>query len=86
MAASTHIVLLAGRASKPIPRQPDSHVTLPGYVRSNSEQECLPHTVQEETEEGHEHQVFGAPVAESFGALEVNPDAEGCKGVTEDAV
>ncbi|XP_012782033.2 parathyroid hormone 2 receptor [Ochotona princeps] len=86
MAASTHMVLLAGRASKPIPRQPDSHVTLPGYVRSNSEQECLPHTVQKETEEGNERQGFGAPVAESFRALEVNPDAEGCKAVTEDAV
>ncbi|ELK33538.1 Parathyroid hormone 2 receptor [Myotis davidii] len=54
MAASTRMVLLSGKATKTAGQQPDSHVTLPGYVRSNSEQDCQQHLIHEETKEGVE--------------------------------
>ncbi|KAF6362040.1 parathyroid hormone 2 receptor [Rhinolophus ferrumequinum] len=83
-AASTRMVLISGKATKTASRQPDSHVTLPGYVRSNSEQDCLPHLIHEETKEGTGRQGDEIPMEESSRPLECNPDAEGSKGEMED--
>lgn len=83
-AASTRMVLISGKATKTASRQPDSHVTLPGYVRSNSEQDCLPHLIHEETKEGNGRRGDEIPMEESSRPLECNPDAEGSKGEMED--
>ncbi|KAG8520989.1 Parathyroid hormone 2 receptor [Galemys pyrenaicus] len=55
---STSVVLISSKATKTTSRQPDSHVTLPGYVWSNSEQECLPQSIHEETKENNGQQIF----------------------------
>lgn len=79
------MVLISGKATKTAIRQPDSHVTLPGYVWSNSEQDCLPHSIHEETKEGNRRQGDEIPM-ESSRPLECNPDAEGSKGEMEDVL
>lgn len=67
-------------------RQPDSHVTLPGYVWNNSEQDRLPHLIHEETTEGNGRQGDEIPLEESSRPLEFNPDPEGSKRETEDVL
>ncbi|KAJ8778924.1 hypothetical protein J1605_013158 [Eschrichtius robustus] len=86
MAASTRVVLISRKAAKTASRQPDSHVTLPGYVWSNSEQDCLPHLIHAETKESDRKQGDAIPMEESSTPLEFNPDPEGSKGETEDAL
>ncbi|XP_074220191.1 parathyroid hormone 2 receptor isoform X3 [Camelus bactrianus] len=86
VAASTRMVLISGKAAKTAGRQPDSHVTLPGYVWSNSEQDCLPHLIHEETKESNGRQGDEITTEESSRQLEFHPDHEGRKGETEDAL
>ncbi|KAM8788115.1 parathyroid hormone 2 receptor [Rhynchonycteris naso] len=86
MAASTRGVLISGKATKMARRQPDSHVTLPGYVWSNSEQDCLPHLIHEETREGDGRQGPETPMEMSSGPLACTPDPEGSKGEAEDSL
>nr|XP_012607561.1 parathyroid hormone 2 receptor isoform X1 [Microcebus murinus] len=82
-AASARMVLVSGRAARGAGRQPDSHVTLPGYVGSNSEQDCLPHSIHEETKEGCGEQGNGIPMEASSRPVAFNLDTEGCRE-TED--
>uniref|UniRef100_A0A4X1UTI7 Parathyroid hormone 2 receptor n=1 Tax=Sus scrofa TaxID=9823 RepID=A0A4X1UTI7_PIG len=86
MAASTRSVLISGKAAKTAGPQPDSHVTLPGYVWSNSEQDCLPHLIHEEAQESNGRQGDEIPMEESSRRLDFNLDPEGGKGETEDAL
>uniref|UniRef100_G1PBN2 Parathyroid hormone 2 receptor n=1 Tax=Myotis lucifugus TaxID=59463 RepID=G1PBN2_MYOLU len=86
MAASTRMVLLSGRATKTAGQQPDSHVTLPGYVRSNSEQDCQQHLIHEETKEGNGRQGEETPVEVSSRPMEGAPVPEGIKGEIEDVL
>ncbi|KFO18322.1 Parathyroid hormone 2 receptor [Fukomys damarensis] len=86
MAASTRMVLISGKPTKTASRLPDSHVTLPGYVWSNSEQDCLPHSIHEETKEGSRGQGDAIPMEESPRPLEFTLDTEECKGETEDVI
>ncbi|XP_068825116.1 parathyroid hormone 2 receptor isoform X2 [Capricornis sumatraensis] len=86
MAASTRVVLISGKAAKQASRQPDSHVTLPGYVWSNSEQDCLPQLIHEETKESGGRQGDEILMEESSRPLELNTGLEGSKGETEDAL
>ncbi|XP_062933662.1 parathyroid hormone 2 receptor isoform X2 [Cynocephalus volans] len=86
VAASTRTVLLSGTAAKTARRQHDSHVTLPGYVRSNSEQDCLPQSTHEETKEGNGRQRDDIPMEDSSRPLAFNPDTEGHDGDTEDVL
>ncbi|XP_049470978.1 parathyroid hormone 2 receptor isoform X2 [Panthera uncia] len=86
VAASARMVLISGKATKTAGHQPDSHVTLPGYVWSNSEQDCLPHLIHEETKEGNARRGDEIPMAESPRPLEFNPDPEGSRGETEDVL
>ncbi|XP_058156244.1 parathyroid hormone 2 receptor isoform X2 [Dasypus novemcinctus] len=85
MAASTRMVLLSGKANKTVSRQLDSHVTLPGYVQSNSEQDCLPQSIHEEATGDSGLQGDGIPLEPSR-PLEFIPDLEGSKGETEDVL
>ncbi|XP_060007299.1 parathyroid hormone 2 receptor [Lagenorhynchus albirostris] len=85
-AASTRMVLISRKAAETASRQPDNHVTLPGYVWSNSEQDCLPHLIHAETKESDRRQGDAIPMEESSTPLEFNPDLEGSKGETEDAL
>lgn len=80
MAASTRMVLISSKVTRMTSLQPDSHVTLPGYVWSNSEQDCLPHSIHEETKEGNGRQGDEIPMRESSKTL------EGSKGEMEDVL
>ncbi|XP_059558944.1 parathyroid hormone 2 receptor [Myotis daubentonii] len=86
MAASTRMVLLSGKATKTAGQQPDSHVTLPGYVRSNSEQDCQQHLIHEETKEGNGRQGEETPVEVSSRPVEGTPVPERIKGEIEDVL
>ncbi|XP_058295059.1 parathyroid hormone 2 receptor isoform X2 [Hylobates moloch] len=86
VAASTRMVLISGKAAKIASRQPDSHITLPGYVWSNSEQDCLPHSFHEETKEDSGRQGDDILMEKSSRPIESNPDTEGCQGETEDVL
>ncbi|XP_028742556.1 parathyroid hormone 2 receptor [Peromyscus leucopus] len=83
MGPSTRLVLISGKPTKNASRQIDSHVTLPGYVWSNSEQDCQPHSTPEETREGHGRQGDDIPVGESSRPVAFTLDTEGCKGHIE---
>ncbi|XP_008143443.2 parathyroid hormone 2 receptor [Eptesicus fuscus] len=86
MAASTRMVLLSGKATKTAGQQPDSHVTLPGYVRSNSEQDCQQHLIHEETKEGNGRLGEETPMEVSSRPVEGTPAPEGIKGEIEDVL
>ena len=86
MAASTRMGLISGKAPKKASRQPDSHVTLPGYVWSNSEQDCLPQLIHQETKESGGRQGDEILMEESSRPLEFSTGLEGSKGETEDAL
>uniref|UniRef100_A0A2K6F735 Parathyroid hormone 2 receptor n=1 Tax=Propithecus coquereli TaxID=379532 RepID=A0A2K6F735_PROCO len=85
-AASARMVLVSGKAAKGAGWQPDSHVTLPGYVGSNSEQDCLPHSIHEEPKEGCGEQGNDIPMEASSRPVAFNPDTEGYGGETEDVL
>ncbi|XP_070437977.1 parathyroid hormone 2 receptor isoform X2 [Equus przewalskii] len=86
MGASARMVLLSGRVTKAVCTQPDSHVTLPGYVWSGSEQDCLPHSIQEETVEGNGRWTGETTREEPSRPLEFSPDTGGSKGETEEVL
>ncbi|KAF3824187.1 hypothetical protein GH733_008472 [Mirounga leonina] len=85
-AASARLVLIAGKTTRTAGRQPDSHMTLPGYVWSNSEQDCLPRTIHEETKEGNARLGEEIAMVESPRPLEFNPGPQGSRGETEDVL
>ncbi|XP_067326353.1 parathyroid hormone 2 receptor isoform X2 [Anolis sagrei] len=59
MVASSRMVLISSRVCKNVPQWNDPHVILPGYVRSNSEQDCIPQWVPEEADEDEEKKLDG---------------------------
>ncbi|EGV91951.1 Parathyroid hormone 2 receptor [Cricetulus griseus] len=83
MGASTRLVLISSKPTKNASRQIDSHVTLPGYVWSSSEQDCQPHSTPEETKERHGRQGDDIPTGASSRPVAFTLDSEGCKGQTE---
>nr|XP_012803192.2 parathyroid hormone 2 receptor isoform X1 [Jaculus jaculus] len=84
--ACTRLVLVSGKPTRAAGRQLHSRVTLPGYVGSSSEQDCPPHSIHEETKEGHEGQGEGTPGQESSRPLEFSLDAEGGQGEAKHAL
>ncbi|XP_077007907.1 parathyroid hormone 2 receptor [Tamandua tetradactyla] len=84
-AASARVVLLSGRAPQTAGRQLDGRVTLPGYVQSASEQECLPLPISEEAKEDNRYQRDDVHLEPSR-PLEFKPDPEGSKGEREDVL
>ncbi|XP_072597102.1 parathyroid hormone 2 receptor [Vulpes vulpes] len=85
-AASTRMVLLSGKTPRPPARQPDSHVTLPGYVWSHSEHDGPPHSIHEEPTAGNARLGDQMPAAESPGPVALNPEPEGSRGEMEDVL
>ncbi|XP_044523443.1 parathyroid hormone 2 receptor isoform X2 [Gracilinanus agilis] len=86
MVASARLVLISGKVSRNVNKQPESHVNLPGYVRSNSEQDCLHQWIHEEPNENEEKQVDAISLKECLKPVTTIIDPEGNKGETEDAV
>ncbi|XP_074047588.1 parathyroid hormone 2 receptor isoform X2 [Macrotis lagotis] len=86
MVASARLVLISDKGSRKVNRQSDSHVNLPGYVRSNSEQDCLQQWTHEEPNENEEKQVDAISLKEYLKPVETITDPEENKGEIEDAV
>ncbi|XP_043852182.1 parathyroid hormone 2 receptor [Dromiciops gliroides] len=86
MVASARLVLISDKAPRNVNRQSDSHVNLPGYVRSNSEQDCLHQWIQEEPNENGGKQVDAILLKECLKPVETVTDPEENKGEIEDAV
>ncbi|XP_004701830.1 parathyroid hormone 2 receptor [Echinops telfairi] len=86
VAASTRVVLLSGKVAKTVSGQTESHVTLPGFVRSNSEQDCLPPSIHEEAKEGGGNQGDDTATKVSSRLLEGGRDAGGRKDETVDVL
>lgn len=59
MGASSHMRLVSSKACRNGPGQNDAHINLPGYVRSNSEHDCIPQWAQEEADEEEEKRLDG---------------------------
>ncbi|KAG8124678.1 hypothetical protein E2320_019905 [Naja naja] len=51
MGASSRMRVVSSKACRNGPGQNDAHINLPGYVRSNSEHDCMPQWAQEEADE-----------------------------------
>ncbi|XP_053139748.1 parathyroid hormone 2 receptor isoform X3 [Hemicordylus capensis] len=66
MVASSRMLTISSRACKNVTRQNDTYINLPGYVRSKSEQDCIPHWVHEEVDEGEEEKLDGISLKGSF--------------------
>ncbi|XP_012887037.1 PREDICTED: parathyroid hormone 2 receptor [Dipodomys ordii] len=85
MGASTRMVLISGKQAKTASILPESHMTLPGYVWSGSDQDCSPLSIQE-MKEGEGRQGGDIPVEASSRHLEFILDSESCKREAEDAI
>lgn len=59
MGASSRMRLVSSKACRNGPGQIDAHINLPGYVRSNSERDCMPQWAQEEADEEEEKRLDG---------------------------
>lgn len=66
MVTSSRMVLISSKVSRSVSKQADGHINLPGYVRSNSDQDCLPHWIQEEANEEDEKQVDDISLKETL--------------------
>ncbi|KAM4836173.1 parathyroid hormone 2 receptor [Thomomys bottae] len=85
MGTSTGMVLVSGKQAKTANRLPESHMTLPGYVWSSSDQDCSPLPLQE-MKDGKGRQGGDIPVEKTSRPLEFFLDSEGCKREAEDAI
>ncbi|XP_068931205.1 parathyroid hormone 2 receptor [Petaurus breviceps papuanus] len=86
MVTNARLVLIPGKAPRNVNRQSDSHINLPGYVRSNSEQDCAHQWIHEEPNENEEKQVDTILLKECLKPGETIRDPEENKGEIEDAV
>ncbi|XP_025972104.1 parathyroid hormone 2 receptor isoform X3 [Dromaius novaehollandiae] len=80
MVASSRL-LISSKASRNTSRQSEPHVNLPGYVRSNSEQDCVQHWVHKE---GGEKELDDASLKETL--MLQNITTEGNRGETEEGL
>lgn len=60
------MVLISSKVGRSVSKQAEGHMNLPGYVRSNSDQDCLPQWIQEEANEEEEKQVDDISLKESL--------------------
>uniref|UniRef100_A0A8C5Q1E1 Parathyroid hormone 2 receptor n=2 Tax=Leptobrachium leishanense TaxID=445787 RepID=A0A8C5Q1E1_9ANUR len=74
MVTSSRMVLISSKVSRSVNKQVDGHMTLPGYVRSNSDQDCLPQWIQEEANE--EKQVDDISLKETIRPVQMSTEAE----------
>ncbi|KAM4697824.1 parathyroid hormone 2 receptor [Rhinophrynus dorsalis] len=76
MVTSSRMVLISSKISRSVSRPTDGHMNLPGYVRSNSDQDCLPQWIQEETNEEEEKQVDDISLKENLRPLKMCTEVE----------
>ncbi|XP_075034732.1 parathyroid hormone 2 receptor [Mixophyes fleayi] len=76
MVTSSRMVLISSKVSRSVSKQVDGHMILPGYVRSNSDQDCLPRWIQEEANEDEEKQVDDISLKETLRPLHMSTEAE----------
>lgn len=89
MVAGSRVALISSRACKNVTRHSHSHINLPGYVRSNSEQDCIHHWVHEEADGEEEKKLDCISLKGSF-RLQDNhtslPKEKESKGEAEDVL
>ncbi|XP_061463819.1 parathyroid hormone 2 receptor isoform X2 [Rhineura floridana] len=66
MVISSRMGMISSRDCKNVARQNDTQINLPGYVRSNSEQDCVHHWVHEEADEDEDKKLDGISLKEPF--------------------
>ncbi|XP_041432578.1 parathyroid hormone 2 receptor [Xenopus laevis] len=76
MVTSSRMVLISSKVSRSVSKQGDGHLNLPGYVRSNSDHDCLPQWIQEETNEDEEKQVDDISLKEKQRPLQMSAEVE----------
>ncbi|OCT61373.1 parathyroid hormone 2 receptor [Xenopus laevis] len=76
MVTSSRMVLISSKVSRSVSKQADGHMNLPGYVRSNSDHDCLPQWIQEETNENEEKQVDDISLKEKQRPLQLSAQVE----------
>uniref|UniRef100_A0A8C3SUL0 Parathyroid hormone 2 receptor n=1 Tax=Chelydra serpentina TaxID=8475 RepID=A0A8C3SUL0_CHESE len=86
MVASSRMVLISSKVCRNASRQNEAHMNLPGYVRSNSEQDCVHHWVHEEANEDEEKQVDDISLKESLRPRGSRTDPEGNRVEMEEAL
>lgn len=59
MGVGSRMRLVSSKACRNGTGQNDAHIHLPGYVRSNSEHDCMPQWTQEEADEEEEKRLDG---------------------------
>ncbi|XP_039349474.1 parathyroid hormone 2 receptor isoform X5 [Mauremys reevesii] len=84
MVTSSRMVLISSKVCRNASRQNEAHMNLPGYVRSNSEQDCVHHWVHEEADE--EKQVDDISLKESFRPQGSSTEPEGNRVEMEEAL
>ncbi|EMP24300.1 Parathyroid hormone 2 receptor, partial [Chelonia mydas] len=86
MVASSRMVLISSKVCRNASRQNEAHMNLPGYVRSNSEQDCVHHWVREEANENEEKQVDDISLKESLRPRGSSTDPEQNRVEMEEAL
>ncbi|XP_048725876.2 parathyroid hormone 2 receptor isoform X2 [Caretta caretta] len=86
MVASSRVVLISSKVCRNASRQNEAHMNLPGYVRSNTEQDCVHHWVREEANENEEEQVDDISLKESLRPRGSSTDPERNRVEMEEAL
>ncbi|XP_029463781.1 parathyroid hormone 2 receptor [Rhinatrema bivittatum] len=86
MVASSRMVLISSKVCQSVSEQPEVHVNLPGYVRSNSDHECLPQWIKEKTNEDEEKQVDDISLKETLRPRQMSTDSEINREETEEVL
>ncbi|XP_069471714.1 parathyroid hormone 2 receptor isoform X1 [Ambystoma mexicanum] len=76
MVASSRMVLISSKVSRSVSKQPDGHIHLPGYVRSNSDQDCVPQWIQEENIEDDEKKVDDISLKETLRPMQIGAEMQ----------
>uniref|UniRef100_F7EXI2 Parathyroid hormone 2 receptor n=1 Tax=Ornithorhynchus anatinus TaxID=9258 RepID=F7EXI2_ORNAN len=84
--ATSRMVLLTSKSSRTASRQAEPHMNLPGYVRSNSEQETLPPWIHGDTTEDVGTGVGDQSRKETMKPVDVSSNPVGNQTETEDAL
>ncbi|XP_078539809.1 parathyroid hormone 2 receptor [Lissotriton helveticus] len=86
MVASSRMVLISSKVSRSVTKQAEGHMNLPGYVRSNSDQDCVPQWIQEENNEEDEKKVDDISLKETLRPLQAGAEPEVNKEDIEEVV
>lgn len=86
MVTSSRMVLISSKVSRSVSKQADGHINLPGYVRSNSDHDCLPQWIQEETNEDEEKQVDDISLKEKQRPVQMSAEVVVNRNVIEETL